>query len=231
MRRRDLIAALGGAVAIVLAGGVARAAIPSDGGVYTACMLKNVGTVRLIDKSLPPGNLMSHCNPALEIEVSWNKQGQQGIQGPPGQAGADGDDGVSPSVTQLAAGDTNCPAGGASITDAAGTTAYVCSGQDGADGEPFSGTFTSPSGEYSISVTNAGIVIGRGSTNSITVAGEDLAVRTRDLGMQSDRNMTVQAGGTATLDSQGNLTLRTSGSGLVRASNRLDLQGSVVQIN
>ena len=175
---------------------------------------------------------MSHCNPALEIEVSWNKQGQQGIQGPPGRAGADGDDGVSPSVTQLAAGDANCPAGGAAITDAAGTTAYACSGQDGADGESFTGTFTSANGEYSIAVTNAGIVtIARGSSNSITLAGEDLRVRSRDFGILSDRNVTWQVGGAATLDTQGNLTLRTSGSGLVRASGRLDLQGRVVQIN
>jgi hypothetical protein len=27
----------------------------------TACMLKNVGTVRLIDTSLPAGNLLGHC--------------------------------------------------------------------------------------------------------------------------------------------------------------------------
>ena len=51
-------------------------------------MLKNVGTVRLIDKSLPPSNLMSHCKPALEVEVSWNQQGPQGIQGLPGATGA-----------------------------------------------------------------------------------------------------------------------------------------------
>ena len=60
---------------------LAWAAIPSDGGVYTACMLKNVGTVRLIDKSLPANNLMSHCKPALETEISWNQKGEQGIQG------------------------------------------------------------------------------------------------------------------------------------------------------
>jgi Collagen triple helix repeat (20 copies) len=94
VRRRDLVAALvGGAIVMVLAGGVAWAAIPSDGSVYTACMLKNVGTVRLIDKSLPAGNLMSRCKPALEIEVSWNQEGQQGIAGQPGSVGAKGDKG------------------------------------------------------------------------------------------------------------------------------------------
>ena len=33
--------------------GIAYATIPGAGAVYTACMLKNVGTVRLIDPSLP----------------------------------------------------------------------------------------------------------------------------------------------------------------------------------
>jgi hypothetical protein len=79
---------------LVLAGSVAWAAIRGEGGVYTACMLRNVGTVRLIDKSLPPGNLMSHCKPALEVEVSWNQHGAQGIQGPKGDKGDTGDQGI-----------------------------------------------------------------------------------------------------------------------------------------
>ena len=102
MRKRDLVAAAAGAVAATaLAGGVAWAAIPGDGNVYTACMLKNVGTVRLIDKSLPPSNLMSRCKPALETEISWNQQGPQGIQGPgkgdvgpTGQPGPQGERGL-----------------------------------------------------------------------------------------------------------------------------------------
>ena len=42
------------------------------------------------------------------------------------------------------------------ITDAAGHTAYVCSGQNGADGQPFSGTVSSPNGLYALSVTDDG---------------------------------------------------------------------------
>jgi hypothetical protein len=96
VRRRDLVAALvGGATAIALAGSVAWAAIPGEGNVYTACMLKNVGTVRLIDKSLPPGSLMSHCKPSLEVEVSWNQRGQQGVPGQPGTSGVTGPAGPS----------------------------------------------------------------------------------------------------------------------------------------
>ena len=91
MNKRDLIAALMGAsIVLVMAGSVAWAAIPSEGSVYTACMLKNVGTMRLIDRSLPAGNLMSHCKPAFEIEVSWNQKGQPGVPGQPGATGATG---------------------------------------------------------------------------------------------------------------------------------------------
>jgi hypothetical protein len=94
MKRRDIIAAAAGAlVATALAGSVAWAAIPGDGGVYTACVLKNVGTVRLIDRSLPPGNLMSHCKPSLELEISWSQRGPQGIPGESGASGPPGEKG------------------------------------------------------------------------------------------------------------------------------------------
>ena len=152
MKRRELIATAAGALAAaVLAGGVAWAAIPTDGGVYTACMLKNVGTVRLIDRSLPPANLMSHCKPALEVEISWNQrgvQGLQGIQGPPGKDGlngsngidgrdgapgkdgADGQDGEGVTGEPEPAG-ANCANGGSRFTVANGVT-YACNGVNAA---------------------------------------------------------------------------------------------------
>ena len=93
--------------------------------------------------------------------------GVDGTDGAPGPAGSAG---VSPSVAPLAVGDRHCPTGGAAITDAAGSTAYVCSGAngadgaDGADGAPFSGTFTSPNGLYSINVTDAGVTVKHGTS-------------------------------------------------------------------
>jgi hypothetical protein len=50
-----------GGAAIALAGGIAYATIPGPNNVYSACMLKGIGTIRLIDKSLPATNLMSRC--------------------------------------------------------------------------------------------------------------------------------------------------------------------------
>ena len=147
---------------LAAAGGIAYAAIPGAGNIYTGCMLKNVGTVRLIDSTLPSSNLMSHCT-ALETQISWDQQGQKGEPGSPGlpgKNGADGVNGISPRVAQLPLHDSHCPAGGAAITDAAGATAYVCSGADGQsgkDGQPFAGSFASPNGLFSLTVADSGI--------------------------------------------------------------------------
>jgi hypothetical protein len=147
---------------LAAAGGIAYATIPDAGNLYTGCMLKNVGTVRLIDSTLPSSNLMSHCT-ALETQISWNQQGQKGDPGSPGLPGKDGAggaNGISPRVAQLPLHDSHCPAGGAAITDAAGATAYVCSGADGQsgnDGKPFAGSFTSPNGLFSLTVADSGV--------------------------------------------------------------------------
>jgi hypothetical protein len=151
-RRRLVVLVVAG---LVVAGGVAYATIPDGGNVYTACMLKGVGTTRLIDPSLGSSSAMGHCT-SVETKISWHQQGQKGDPGAPGQAGKDGTNGVSPTVAQLASGDSHCAAGGAAITDAAGTTAYVCSGQDGKD---FAGTFTSPNGQFSLAVDDTGVQI------------------------------------------------------------------------
>jgi len=84
------------AVFAMLAGGVAYATIPSSNGVFSACVLDHVGTLRLIDPSLPSSDAMSHCSAHLETPVSWNQQGQPGPAGPkgdPGPAGPKGDPG------------------------------------------------------------------------------------------------------------------------------------------
>ena len=229
-----LIAATAGAfAAAVLAGGVAWAAIP-EGGVIQGCY--DAGGNLKVVAALP-------C-PKGYTSLPWN---QQGVQGLPGQSGKNGADGKSPTVAQLGPGDANCSAGGAAITDAAGSTAYVCSGQNGADGQSFAGTFTSSNGEYSIGVTNSGIRIAHGASNTITLVGDDLTVRSRNLGVRSDQDVTLQTGGTAVLDVTGNfslttngtgvltaadnLSLTTSGTGLLRATGPLNLQGSVINMN
>jgi hypothetical protein len=184
---------------LVAAGGIAYAAIPGTGNVYTGCMLKNVGTVRLIDSTLPSSNLMSHCT-ALEVQITWDQQGQKGEPGSAGLPGKNGDDGVngiSPRVAQLPLHDSHCPAGGAAITDAAGATAYVCSGTDGQsgkDGQPFAGSFASPNGLFSLTVADSGIELkGPNTTVRINTFGQ-LFLHARNLDTEATADQTMWTG-------------------------------------
>ena len=88
MRRRDVIAALlGGAIAVVLAGGVAWAAIPGDGGVIQGCYTKVGGILRVIDTAKG-----EHCL-GIELPISWNQKGPPGKDGANGASGTNGKDG------------------------------------------------------------------------------------------------------------------------------------------
>ena len=215
-RRR--IALLVGAVALLVVAGAAYATIPDGGGVYTACRLNGVGTIRLIDPSGLSSSLLSHCT-SVETQVSWNQKGQAGQPG------------TSPTVTQLSAGDSHCPAGGAAITDANGATAYACSGQS------FAGTFTSPNGQFSLSVADNGVqLVGPNATISIsgngnvTVKGDQIeTVANNETNTVSiDRNEKV--GGNDSLKVSGNRTEKVSGQLGVQAAAALDLSGSTVGI-
>jgi hypothetical protein len=145
-RKRLLTTAAGTLVAAVIAG-VAWASIPGPGNVYNACMLKGLGTIRLIDKSLPASNLMSRCTDR-ETEISWNQAGQpgppgpQGVKGEPGAPGingtngtngADGKDGVSATTASEPAG-ANCAEGGVQLTAVNGIS-YLCNGERGPEGK------------------------------------------------------------------------------------------------
>src|SRR4051794_36505564 len=68
---------------------VLYAAIPDTGKTFTACVVKNLGTVRFIDPSLPSSNFMSHCT-SLETQIAWNAQGPSGPPGPVGPQGVPG---------------------------------------------------------------------------------------------------------------------------------------------
>ncbi|MGZ4380197.1 MAG: hypothetical protein ACXVZ2_02560 [Gaiellaceae bacterium] len=92
--------AAGVAAIVVIAAGVAYAAIPDSNGVIHACMLKSTGTIRLIDPSLSSKDLRGHCT-TLETEVSWSQQGPKGDPGLQGAPGAKGDPGTLSSLEAL----------------------------------------------------------------------------------------------------------------------------------
>jgi hypothetical protein len=206
LRRRRL--AVSTVAIFAVAGGIAYGSIPDAGGVYHACVTKT-GAIRIIDADT------DQCK-SIETAITFNAKGQTG------------DPGQSPTVATVAVGDSPCAAGGAAITDAAGTTAYVCSGlngKDGADGTPFSGTFTSPNGQYSISVTDTGVTVA-GAGTTVNLSGTGLNVETAngltlksgtDVSLESGNALTVKAGTTLGL-SGALLTLNNNGPTCLRAA-------------
>ena len=225
MNRRLAVAVIGAVTCMVLVPGVsAAAAVPDADGTVHACYGKVGGVLRVIEPTRG-----ERCLSKAESELTFNQAGQRGPAGPAGTPGADGPAGVSPTVAQLAPGDTHCPAGGAAITDAAGSTAYVCSGAtgadgrpgaDGQDGAPFSGTFTSPNGAYSISVTDQGVAVSYGSSG-LTLTGDTLKITGGTLTIQVSGNTAVEVGAAATLRTGSDLNVQSGGSTTLKPSANL----------
>ena len=163
MSGRASLAIAGAACCAALAAGVAYATIPDGGGNYTACVLKGVGTIRLVDRSLPSSSLMSRCT-SLENQLGWNQQGQAGPPGATGDPGAPGVKGAGGSQGSRGLPGAKGPDGGGGLQ-----------GDPGPDGD-FTGDFTSPNGSFKLSVTNSGIELsGPGSSGKLGVAGWDIS--------------------------------------------------------
>ena len=217
--RRTLVLVAAGAAAVACCGvAIAAVTLPfsGDGSTINGCYTEN-GKLTLRTPKDPT------C-PKQAEPIQWNVAGPPGAPGTPGTPGADGADGVSPTVTQLAEGDASCPSGGAAITDANGSTAYVCSGADGtdgADGERFSGTFTS--GAYSLRVTDDGITLSGPGVEKIVLDANGIRVESAaQLVLKGTADVSVDAAGTVTLRGA---SLTAQASGLAR------LTGSVVQVD
>ncbi|HEY7396813.1 MAG TPA: hypothetical protein VH538_00810 [Gaiellaceae bacterium] len=77
------------AASLAVAGGIAYATIPDSGNTDHACMLNNVGTIRIIDSALPSNSLLQHCT-KIESEITFDQQGPRGLQGAKGVPGPQG---------------------------------------------------------------------------------------------------------------------------------------------
>lgn len=88
MRMQKRLVVVTGAAALALAGGVAWATIPGDGGVIQGCYTKIGGILRVIDTAKGQS-----CHSALEVPISWNQKGVKGDAGAPGSPGPQGDKG------------------------------------------------------------------------------------------------------------------------------------------
>ena len=195
--RRTLVLAVAGIAAVACCGiALAADALPfSEGGNTINGCYSSKGSLVLLTPDSPT------CPNKYE-PIQWNVTGPRAPTAGPR---------VSPTVTALAKGDANCPAGGAAITDANGATAYVCSGANGEDGEPFSGTFTS--GQYSLSVTDDGIMLSGPlsakvvldatgvtveSTSPVTIrSSTSVSVRGTAVSLKGDGTLSAEAGGVA----------------------------------
>ena len=222
MKRR--IAFATAAVVAAAAAGIAYAAIPDAGtGTFHACMLKSVGTIRIIDPST------QRCSTTLETPISFGAKGDQGL---PGTAGAAGADGASPTVASLPVGDPACPTGGAAITDAAGSTAAVCNGAAGADGQPFSGTFTSPNGQYSISVTDTGVRLSAPGGTNVTLGANTISVQSGGTSTwRTNTAFDLLAGTNVSVNAGTNFDLRASGAASLQAAATFAARGALLSLN
>jgi hypothetical protein len=135
MRRRELLAAVAGAVAaMAVTGGVALATIPDSGGVIHSCYSKSGGAIRVIDAGV------TQCAKS-ETALDWNLKGQKGDPGTPGAAGATGPPGPpGPQGAQGTKGDTGDP-GPQGLQGPPGPQ-----GPAGADGSKFVAGFVDASG-------------------------------------------------------------------------------------
>jgi hypothetical protein len=235
--KRVLAGAAGGLLIAVTLGAVASATIPGDGNVYNACMLKNVGTIRLIDPSLSSSNLMSHCT-SLETQVSWNQKGLPGPVGPVGTKGDKGDPGqqgapgaftgtlTSPngaysiSVTDTgivlrAPGATARLAGNDITLDSGGSTTV----QTGTSFGLVTGTDISLASGGNTTVQSAKRLAASSGTDTTLAFAKDLSVSVGDTtSFQGGGNVAVAVGGTTNVQGAGNVTVDSGGAATLRGA-------------
>jgi hypothetical protein len=171
---------------------IGRSAHATDSTV-NACFKPSNGTMYLLGE----GSGRTECQPG-DIPISWNT------------AGVNGQDGVSVTSESLAPGDDPaCPNGGSMFTAANGVS-YACNGsngvdgqdgQDGQDGEDFSGTFTSPNGQYKLVVNDTTAML-EGPLGKVQILGNGVQVEgpfarlrllTTEASLNSLAQLTLQA--------------------------------------
>lgn len=242
-RRAVLVALL-----LMAAAGIAYAAIPDSGGAYTGCMLNKVGTVRLIDPSLPASNPMSHCT-SLETKFTFNQRGQQGAAGSPGAPGRDGADGKD---GQPFSGTFTSPNGQFSITvddngiKLAGPSSSIELRPDGSIDTIAGTNFSLTAGGATQLVSGTSLDLQSGGATSLDAGssldatsggganldvGGSLSVQTgQTAALTIGTSLTASIGGSANLVATA-LDLKATGAAILEAGGPLTLKGSVINTN
>jgi hypothetical protein len=241
-------------VLFAAAAGIAYAAIPDSQGVYTGCMLNKVGTVRLIDPSLPASNLMSHCT-NVETKFTFNQQGQQGapgLRGAPGKDGAPGADGKDGKDGQPFSGSFTSPNGQFSITvddtgiKLAGPSTSIELKPDGTIETRAGASFNLTSGGATNLVAGSSLDLESGGGTSLSSVGSFNAVSGKETTLDSGGSLILQTSKAATLTVGTDLTanivgdasvvatsldLKATGTAILEAAGPLFLKGSVIHEN
>jgi len=125
-----------------------------------------------------------------------------------GANGRDGQDGTNVTNLALAPGDDPaCPTGGTKFVGAGGVS-YACNGSNGQDGQDFSGTFTSPNGQYKLVVDDTTAKL-EGPLGRVQISANALTVQSQGL---------FSASGAVTTIGGGQILLNGSSCGLLRPS-------------
>jgi hypothetical protein len=158
--------------------------------------------------------------------VSYACNGTNGVDGQNGQDGADGQDGQDGAgVTNqaLAPGeDAACPNGGTKFTSANGVS-YACNGSNGQDGQDFSGTLTSPNGDYKLVLNDSAARL-EGPLASVQITGAGVKVEGPRGALQlltNTSSLTSQAA--LGLNAGGGLTMNAAAALNMNAGNALTL--------
>ena len=213
-RRRDLIVAvlaftLGSTTVVAAAGQFGF--IGPDGTIH-ACVTAG-GDIRLVQTGT-----LCRTSPSAqhdEAPISWSQSGPLGATGPMGPTGATGLTG-----SQGATGVT----GGQGSTGATGTDGAT--GSTGPAGT-FSGTFTSPNGQYSISVTDTGIVLsGPGPHDKIRLDGTGVRIEAPQVSAMIDNGVVINSGQQIDLRAGTNATLRSGANLTITAGAALDVNAA-----
>jgi len=109
---------------LAIGAGQAFASIPGPDGTYTACRLKALGTLRLIDAADPK----QKCLDKTEVLVTWSQRGPVGPMGPTGPTGATGAMGPKGDKGDAGpVGPAGVPGGGPAIPICRGRPGGTCS--------------------------------------------------------------------------------------------------------
>ena len=148
-------------------------------------------------------NNATDCH-ANETALTWNVVGPQGPKGDTGDTGPQGPAG--PPGQKGDTGDTG-PAGS------------------------FTGVFTSPNGQYSLSVTDTGIGLRGPDGSRLTINAAGIEVRSAlDATVRAATALTLQGGTDADLKAGSNLTLEGAGNTVLKGSD-VRVDGAPIQLN